>query len=118
MGILMSMAKSRAVKKMAKVLPGFLVPGYGHGGPFSQGQIDTAVAKTGCDVGYIDYAYAMFCDEATFKEISSEDYQAIHQEVAELCFKGNSDFTAADVASYSADHGVGDVGGGDGGGSD
>lgn len=57
MAILMNIVKSRAIKKIAKALPPLMVSGYGHAGPYTQGQIDTAVAKTGCNADYVAQAY-------------------------------------------------------------
>ena len=115
MGLLMRMNKSRAIKKIARNLPPFLVSGYGGAETFTSGQVERAMEETGCNLDYIDHAYAMFCDEATFNENCSSDYESIHSEVADLCFGGNSNFSFSDAASYSS-HSDGGLGGGDGGG--
>ena len=115
MGVLMKMGKSRAIKKIARNLPPFLVSGFGGAETFSSGQVERAMEETGCDSYFIDYAYAMFCDESTFRENCSSDYETVHGEVADLCFSGNSNFSFSDAASFSGDSGN-DSGGGDGGG--
>ncbi|MCP4695871.1 MAG: hypothetical protein GY862_03325 [Gammaproteobacteria bacterium] len=115
MGILIKMAKSRAIKKIAKKLPSFLVSGYGGGEFYTYGQVNTAMKETGCNEKFIDHAYAMFCDRENFSEISTADYDALHEQVAEICFNGDSNFNAA---SFSSEFGGGADGGGSGGGSD
>ena len=117
MGILIRTNKSRAIKKIARNLPPFLVSGYGGAESFTSGQVDRAMEETRCDSDYIDHAYAMFCDETTFNENCSSDYESIHNEVADICFSGNSSFSFSDAASYSAGSDSG-VGGSDGGGGD
>lgn len=116
MGILMNFGKSRAIKKIAKRLPPFLVSSYGYSEVYTPGQVGTAIESTGCNSDYIDHAYAMFCDETAFSEVSSADFDALHQEVADSCFDGNGSFNFSDTMSFSG--GNGDFGGGDGGGGD
>lgn len=123
MALLMNMGKSRAIKKIAKMLPSFLVSGYGNPSYYTSGQVETAMGKTGCNENYVDHAYTMFCDKDTFNEVSSADFDSVHQEVADICFKGDSDFTFDNVASTYGDFGGTDSGGfceggGDGGGGD
>ncbi len=69
------------------------------------------MTKANCNADYLDYAYAMFCDEESFSEVGSSDYEAIHQEMADLCFDGNSNFSSGDVTSFSGDSGGANVGG-------
>ena len=116
MGILMRMAESRAIKKIAKRMPAILVSSYGYSESYTSGQVGVALESAGCNPDFIDHAYAMFCDEETFNEVSSGDYSALHQGVADTCFGGNNDFGFSDTASFSGDFGGGSCAGGDGGG--
>lgn len=118
MGILMRMAESRAIKKIAKRMPAVLVSSYGYSETYTSGQVGTALEKTGCNPDYVDHAYAMFCDESTFNEASGGNYESLHQEVADTCFGGNNGFGFSDATSFSSGFGGGDGGGGDGGGGD
>jgi len=116
MGILRKMRGNRAIKKIAKKLPPFLATSYGYSEAYTPGQVGTAVESTRCSSDYIDHAYAMFCDETSFNDVSSGDYETLHQEVADLCFSGNASFGFSDAAAFSGDVGAGDVGAGDCGG--
>ncbi|MEX2962480.1 DUF6559 family protein [Microbulbifer sp. TYP-18] len=110
----MKIGSNRAIKKIAKRLPPFLVTSYGYSETYTPGQVGTAVENTGCSSDYIDHAYAMFCDKASFNEVSSGNYEALHQEVADLCFSGNASFGFSDATAFSGDVGAGDCGGGGG----
>ncbi len=77
MAILMKMAKSRAVKKIAKKLPPFLVSGYGAAETYRSGQVATAMEKAGCNGNFIDFAYAMFCSEEEFSSVSSANFNSL-----------------------------------------
>jgi len=103
MGVLMKTEKNSAIKKIAKNLQVFLTSRYGYKGPYTQGQVAAAVSKTKCNPKYIDHAYAMFCDEAIFNEFSTKNFSTIHQEIADICFNGDSDFTTSDITSYYSD---------------
>ncbi len=116
MGILMRMAESRAIKKIAKRMPAILASSYGYSEVYTSGQVGVALETAGCNSDFIDHAYAIFCDETTFNEASSGDYNALHQNVADTCFGGNNNFGFSDAASFSGDFGGADCGGGDGGG--
>ena len=117
MGILMKMNRNRIIKGMARNCPPFLVTGYGSQSAYSQGQIDKAIEETGCNSNYSDYAYVMFGKEDDFPSGSSEDYAEISEEIGEVFFNGDSDFSVQDFMSYSSsnDSGFeGDCGDGDG----
>lgn len=88
-----------------------MVASYGYSETYMPGQVGKAVESTGCSSDYIDQAYAMFCDEASFNEVSSGDYEALHQKVADLCFGGNASFGFSDAAAFPGDVGAGDCGG-------
>lgn len=106
----MKMGESRAIKKIAKRLPPFLASSYGYSDNYTSGQVGTAIESTGCNPNYTDHAFAMFCTKDTFKEVSNSDYDSLHQEVADICFDGNNEFTFSDASSYSSG---GDSAGGD-----
>jgi Family of unknown function (DUF6559) len=113
MGFLTKMAESRAVKKIAKRMPAVLVSSYGYAETYTSGQVGTALENSGCNSDYIDHAYAMFCDESTFSQVSNGDYSSLHQDVADTCFGGNSSFSFSDATSFSGDFSSGgDCGGG------
>lgn len=118
MGILTRMAESRAIKKIAKRMPAILISSYGCSKAYSSGQVGVALENSGCNPDFIDHAYAMFCDESTFNEVSSGDYSALHRNVADTCFGGNSNFGFSDAASFSGGFAGADCGGGDGGSGD
>jgi len=115
MGLLIKMAESRAIKKIAKHLPKALVSGYGGTELFTPGQVGAAMEKTGCNSDYIDHAYAMFCSKDDFDSISDGDYDLLHKEVGDFCFGGNESFSFSDAVSFSEGGGFsgGDAGGGD-----
>jgi len=69
----------------------------------------------------------MFCSREDFDQVHIEmgeqcEYDSMHQEVADVCFGGTTDFTSTDLESFSSDFGGSDSGGGfdggDGGGGD
>ena len=89
--------------------------GYGIGETYTPGQVATAMEQTGCNCEFIDFAYAMFCSKDSFNEVSDADYDSLHQEVSDICFGGNSNFSFCDAASFSEDGyagSAGDAGGG------
>ena len=115
MGVLMKMGESRAIKKIARNLPPFLVSGYGAGEVYTPGQVATAMDQTGCNCDFIDFAYAMFCTEDAFNEVSNGDYNSLQQGIGDICFGGNSNFSFSDASSFS-EGSDGGSGGGVGGG--
>lgn len=118
MGILIKMAESRAIKKIARELPPFLVGGYGNCECYTVPQVERAMSETGCNLNFMDHALAMFCDRETFSSASEESYEALREAVGDVCFEGNADFTLSDASTYSSDaSGFDSVGadGGDGG---
>lgn len=101
MGFLMKMNESRAIKKIARNLPPFLVDGYGNGDFYTPGQVATAMDQTGCNCEFIDFAYAMFCSEDAFGEVCDGDYDSLREEISDLGIGGGSSFSFSDVASFS-----------------
>ena len=114
--MLVKMMKNRAIKAFAKKLLRFLVVSWGCSGEYTPGQVDRAISDTGCNANYCDHAYAMYCSEEHFNESSDCDYSELREEVAALCFNGNSGFSSSDFSSSTFDGGFDGGGGGDGGG--
>ncbi len=109
--------KRRAIKKIARKLRLFLRRTYGQSKKYTSGQVRTAVERTGCNMAYACFGYAMFCSRDDFNQVHAEmgepcDYDFMHQEVADVCFRGNTDFETSDLGSFSSGYGNGDVGGG------
>jgi len=56
---------------------------------------------------YIRYAYAMYLEKNVFDTLHGDlgnerDYAALRQEVADLCFSGDTDFSTADLVTYGS----------------
>jgi Family of unknown function (DUF6559) len=125
-GLFENYRKRRAIKKIARKLPPYLRRSYGKSKQYSPGQVRTAMDQTGCNVTCIYFGYAMFCSVGDFNQVHADmgeqcDYEAMHQEVADICFSGDTNFGTSDLTSYSSDSGGGLFdsgfdGGGDGGG--
>jgi len=75
---------------------------WGRSDEYSLGQINKAIAETGCNAAYANYAYAMFCSEDKFNEVCELDYSQIKVEVGDLCFGGNSGFSSSDFSGSSS----------------
>ncbi len=115
--------KKRAIKKILKRVPGFLRRSYGKSKTYTPGQVRTAIKSTGCNIDYACYAYAAFCTRERFDSFHMEtgedcDYDHMQQEIGDLCFNGNTNFSDSDLSYYSSsfEDGFG-AGGIDGGGS-
>jgi len=114
--------RRRAIRTYAKKLGPLLRRRYGRSGSYTAGQIRTTIERERLPANHMVYAYAMFMDQPGFDAAQTDlgpvgDYEATRQEIGDLCFGGNSSFSAADLASYgSASHGGSADGGFDGGG--
>ena len=62
--MLVRMMKNRAIKALARKLPKFLVVSWGSSDEYSPGQVNKAIAETGCNA-----AYAMFCSKDRFNQL-------------------------------------------------
>jgi len=118
--MLVKMMKNRAIRKMAKTMPGFLVGSWGKSDHYSIGQVDRAIKDTNCNTDYSDYAYAMFCSEEDFSEVSGGSYHQLSTEIGGMFFYGNSNYSVADFTNSPFEKNIGggssdsfgDVGGG------
>ncbi len=108
--MLVRMMKNRAIKAFAKKLPKFLVVSWGSSDEYSPGQVNKAIAETGCNATYANYAYAMFCSEDQFNEVCNEDYAELKGEIGNLCFGGNSGFNSSDFSVSGDSHSYSDSG--------
>lgn len=124
--------KKRNVKKYVKKLPARLKKLYGKNKYYTKAQVDRAIRETRCSTSDVCYAYAIYVSPEEFDHIHRVngeqcDYGAMRNEIGDICFKGESNFTATElVDSASSESGffsgfggdVGDAGfsGGDAGG--
>lgn len=98
---------------MAKTMPGFLVGSWGRSDEYTPAQVDRAIKDTNCNAEYSDHAYAMFCSEETFSEISDGNYQELSTELGGMFFDGNNNYNFIDFADspLEANFGSGSDGG-------
>lgn len=124
MALLARIREHRAFKIIARSLPPYLVESYGPREYYSPGQVNAALGNTGCNLDFLDHAYAMFCDPATLNSICSGDFASLREQVAESLFNGNADFSFNDFLAFKSsgglfsgddDVGLDSGGGGDGG---
>lgn len=94
-----------------KVLPRQLFKDYGHKGPYTPSQIDSSLERAGlASTRFVPYAIALFCNPAELRRLQDEnglacDYADVRRELSNAYFGGEPDFSPADVARYSAEHG-------------
>lgn len=101
-----NLKRRRAIKRYAKKLGPVLKKRYGKSKHYTQGQIQTAVTKRRLSHNHISYAYAMYMDKPSFNKLHEElgkecDYDSMRNDIGNLCFSGDSNFTSSDAISYS-----------------
>ena len=102
MGILIKMADSRAIKKIARELSPFLLRGYGGGEFYTVPQVERAMSETDCNLNFMDHALAMFCDKETFSGASDESYEDLREVIGDVCFDGNAEFSWDDASGFDS----------------
>ena len=98
----------RKVRRYAKKLGPVLTKRYGVKMTYSRPQIRSAAQTARLPAGDICYGYAMFMDESDFDAVHRElgescDYGAMRQDIADVCFSGDADFSSSDVMDYAAE---------------
>jgi hypothetical protein len=113
--MLIKMMENRAMQKIARFLPKYLAVTWGRGQDYTIAQVDRALEDTGCNLKYSEYAYAMFCSEETFSQVSGTIYTELKAEIAENFFSGDSNFgvSGSDFGGVSGAAATGDGGGND-----
>ena len=79
---------------------------YGVSSNYTAGQIKTTVEHAGLRIDYIRYGYAMYMDKDGFDTLHREldkqcDYESMRQEIADLCFSGDKNFSAENAIAFS-----------------
>ncbi len=112
--------KRKAIKQYARRLGPQLKKSYGLSDGYTSKQIQKAVKRNRLQSNYICFGYCMYLDRENFDAVHRErgevcDYDAMRQDVANLCFAGYSGFSVAQAIAYGESHGgaLGGSGGGD-----
>jgi hypothetical protein len=97
-----------ALKAYARKLGPLLKKRYGGSKDYTPGQVRTTVEVGGLNPHYLYYGYAMFCQEKEFQQLANEasgdfDLQGLRQEIGDKFFSGDSNFSATDACSSTAD---------------
>lgn len=102
--------RRRAIKRYARILGPLLKRRYGNSNTYTVGQIKNTAEQAKLPMAYICFGYAMYMSQDEFEKLHVSlgqrcDYGAMRQEVADLCFSGNSDFSTEAAIAYGEDAG-------------
>ncbi len=103
MGLGRDFLKRRAISRYRRRLGPLLRKRYGRSGHYTAGQIRTTIEKFGLNIHYSCYALAMYLTRDEFDGFHRQsgevcDYDAMRQEVGDLCFSGRADFAVTECA--------------------
>ena len=106
MNLFSNFTRRRIIKKYARTLGALLKRRYGRAKAYTPGQVKTTVDNSRLPANDICIGYAMYLGQIDFDRIHRElgkqcDYQAMRQEIADVCFDGDSQFTVAQAIAYS-----------------
>lgn len=87
--------KKRNIKNYVKKL-------YGKNQHYTKAKVDKAIRETRCSTSDACYAYAIFVSSGEFDRIHRVngehcDYDTMRQEICNICFKGESSFSATEL---------------------
>ncbi len=111
LGILRTIRKRHAIRRYMAVLPAQLRKDFGHRGPYTPGQVESAIVRSGrVSSAFLPYAIAIFCDAEVLKTLKLEGFEdhnlgALRSEVADRYFDGDVSFEARDVGRLFGEHG-------------
>ncbi len=102
--------KRGAIRNYLRVLSGHLVKDYGHRGPYTPAQVESALRRHKAPAPrYWPYALAIFCDPDELARLrprhSSRSFNELRAEVGTGYFGGSSDFGVNDIVRYAGEHG-------------
>lgn len=108
--------RKRAIREYMEKLPRLLAKDYGSSKIYTPKQVVRSIERYDLNVYFSCYALSMFSERAEFNSFHDEngetcDYDSMRSEVADYFFRGNSNFTVADVLEIFLEH----FGGGHGG---
>jgi hypothetical protein len=118
-GFLRALRKRRTIRNYIRKLGPDLRRNHGSRRYYTPEQVRRSAHNTGVDMHDLCYAYSAYCSPADFDNYHQQtgepcDYDAMRQEVADVCLDGNSSFDAADLYAASDPHSgetSGDAGG-------
>ncbi len=112
LGILRTIRKRHAIRRYMAVLPAQLRKDFGHRGPYTPGQVESAIVRSGrVSSAFLPYAIAIFCDAEVLKTLKLEGFEdhnlgALRSEVADRYFDGDVSFEARDLDVFSGNTAV------------
>ena len=101
MALLMRMSESKAIRKIATVMPGALAANYGGPGFYTPGQVATTLDQIGVPEDFLDIGYALFCTEEDFKSVCDSSLEDVRRRISD----GSGDVVIGGSASdFSSAH--------------
>jgi len=102
--------KRRAIRRFLLVLSGRLAKDYGHRGPYTPAQVESALRRyKTAPPRYWPYALAIFCDLDALKALPTgrgePSFEGLRSEIGSDVFASAS-FSPGDVARYASEHGA------------
>ena len=103
MGLFEQSVKRWAIRDYRRKLGPLLRKRYGRSDGYTCGQIRTTIEKCGFNIHYACYALAMYLERDEFDAFHRQtgelcDYDAMREEIGDLCFSGRTDFSVAECA--------------------
>lgn len=106
MKLLKTIKHRRIIKTYARKLGASLIRRYGSSEYYTSGQVNMTLQLLTLPASHAFIGHAMFLDEPSFNQIYQElqeefNYQETRQEISDVCFGGQGNFSITDVIRYA-----------------